>query len=778
MTVATPAGAVSWMSKLCQGFSSCNAQGLGNAGYQNEYLVSHWGMTAGHNCTNYAAYRLIKNGVDASYLRGQGMAWQWGGVARNHGVTVDTSPRVGDIAWFGANASSGIGAAGHVAFVESVNASNGTVTVSEDNYGGDFDWRPYHISDVTGFIHFGGTTPPPPPPPSDRDGDGVPDASDLCPDETGLGAEAGCQESAVQTPPYSKTDFNGDGTADYCRVVGGPPSGFHVACSMGGAGQFSQTATSDALDVGYRNSYAWADATGDGRADYCRLVGGGPAPFQLRCTRSLGTHFGDDFLSGAADPGYPQGRAWVDFNGDGKVDYCRVTGVANDQHVQCTLSTGGGFGSVVSSPALDWGYEWSRSWTDVNGDGRTDYCRVVGGGPSPFFMACTLSHGSSFGTTWTSGAIDVGYAQGRAWADVNADGRADYCRVVGTPQAGTTSVRCTLLTPAGFGGDITSGTIDWGYDWGRWWPDVNGDGRADYCRAAGDQTSQRIICNTSTGSGFSAATMTLGPGDWGYQWGRGWADANGDGKADYCRVVGIATDKHVLCTFSTGTGFAGGTMSAFLDWGYDWGRMWPSGGTSTSQRVRPWAPRAVHATGGVGRATVGWAAPSVVGGSVIRRYQVFVSPGGRVVTVGASARIATITGLATGRAYRFAVRAANANAASTLPSATVMGSSLTAVRSAASVPRGRRVAVGGVLRTSAGRALAGRSVRLFARAAGSSRYVLVRAARTTTAGRYRFSVSIGSTTTYRVQATGGPGWLGCWSRGTLVRSVAPMGAVR
>lgn len=151
---ALPAQAFTWNLPLCQTFAGCNSKQMGNAGYETEYQsVDHWGMDRGHNCTNYTAYRLIKNNIDASYLRGQGMAWQWGGVAASHGVAVDKSPRVGDIAWFDKN--SGIGGVGHVAYVEHVN-TNGTVRVSEDNYGGDFDWRDYQISDVTGFIHFGG----------------------------------------------------------------------------------------------------------------------------------------------------------------------------------------------------------------------------------------------------------------------------------------------------------------------------------------------------------------------------------------------------------------------------------------------------------------------------------------------------------------------------------------------------------------------------------------------------------------------------------------------
>ncbi|RIJ77906.1 CHAP domain-containing protein, partial [Nakamurella silvestris] len=152
----TADASITWYTKLCVGFSGCNNSGHGNAGYQNEYSQSHWGMFGGHNCTNYTAYRLIKAGVNASYLQGHGMAYEWGTQAAAHGVAVDKNPVVGDIAWW--TPATGIGSDGHVAYVESVNIGAGTFVVSEDNYGGDFDWRTYRISEVTGFIHFGGTS--------------------------------------------------------------------------------------------------------------------------------------------------------------------------------------------------------------------------------------------------------------------------------------------------------------------------------------------------------------------------------------------------------------------------------------------------------------------------------------------------------------------------------------------------------------------------------------------------------------------------------------------
>lgn len=167
----SPATAFTWFSTLCTGFTGCNAVGLGNAGYQNVYTQSFFGMYGGHNCTNYVAYRLKSRGINASYMAGQGNGYQWGPVAAAHGVAVDKSPRVGDIAWFDQKA--GLSSNGHVAYVEAVDTTTGRVKVSEDNWGGDFDWRWYLVADVTGFIHFGGTVSPTPPPPPTPPGNGT-----------------------------------------------------------------------------------------------------------------------------------------------------------------------------------------------------------------------------------------------------------------------------------------------------------------------------------------------------------------------------------------------------------------------------------------------------------------------------------------------------------------------------------------------------------------------------------------------------------------------------
>src|SRR5262249_16541788 len=89
---------------LCTAYSACSSSGYSDGGYGAASGTSYWGMDPGHNCTNYAAYRLVQNGVDASYLQGQGNAWEWAGQAQAHGVTVNSTPAVGAIAYWDANA--------------------------------------------------------------------------------------------------------------------------------------------------------------------------------------------------------------------------------------------------------------------------------------------------------------------------------------------------------------------------------------------------------------------------------------------------------------------------------------------------------------------------------------------------------------------------------------------------------------------------------------------------------------------------------------------------
>ena len=151
-TVATlPASAT--VSRLCLGYTACARIGLGNGGYESVRSSMYWRMYAGHNCTNYAAYRMMRAGLpNVRPWTGSGNATNWG-VAMSR-ITTST-PTVGAVAWWRAGVKPA-GSAGHVAYVEQV-VSADEIVVSQDSYGGDFSWARITRAGSgwpSGFIHF------------------------------------------------------------------------------------------------------------------------------------------------------------------------------------------------------------------------------------------------------------------------------------------------------------------------------------------------------------------------------------------------------------------------------------------------------------------------------------------------------------------------------------------------------------------------------------------------------------------------------------------------
>jgi surface antigen len=143
LVAAPPASATSTL--LCKGFTGCARVGYSNFGYSANYRKMWWRMYAGHNCTNYVAYRMVSRGMSAT------RPWSGSGDARNWGVVfaskTNHTPMVGSVAWWSTN---------HVAYVEQIIDAN-TIIISEDHYGGDFDWRKIVRSGggwPTGFIHL------------------------------------------------------------------------------------------------------------------------------------------------------------------------------------------------------------------------------------------------------------------------------------------------------------------------------------------------------------------------------------------------------------------------------------------------------------------------------------------------------------------------------------------------------------------------------------------------------------------------------------------------
>jgi|GEM_PF-2409840 len=118
--------------------------------------TSYWGMGAGHNCTNYVAWKLSTNGI-VRPKTGPGDSSEWAVNARADGYAVDSTPLAGSVAQWDAFADS-TGAYGHVAYVERVN-DDGTILISEDFWrdsdrGGPLTFRTIDPATVSHFIHY------------------------------------------------------------------------------------------------------------------------------------------------------------------------------------------------------------------------------------------------------------------------------------------------------------------------------------------------------------------------------------------------------------------------------------------------------------------------------------------------------------------------------------------------------------------------------------------------------------------------------------------------
>ena len=141
---------VSATTVLCSGYTACSSGIFTTHGYAGASGRSYWSMYAGHNCTNYVAYVMIKLGVPqpAGLKNGHGNATNWGPAFSAAGYQLSNTAKPGDIAWWRGNGSSG-----HVAYVERVDSSG--IAISEDAWRGNFDWsRLSTYGAPTAYIHI------------------------------------------------------------------------------------------------------------------------------------------------------------------------------------------------------------------------------------------------------------------------------------------------------------------------------------------------------------------------------------------------------------------------------------------------------------------------------------------------------------------------------------------------------------------------------------------------------------------------------------------------
>ena len=118
-------------------------------GWAVNMMFMHWRMFRGHNCTNYVAWRLGRDGVpEPKYLLGNAVSWAKR--AKDHGVRVDSTPAVGAVgAWSGRN---------HIVYVDQVGSN--WLLLTEDSYS-QKRFRRFTVTKgehnyPTKFIHFQG----------------------------------------------------------------------------------------------------------------------------------------------------------------------------------------------------------------------------------------------------------------------------------------------------------------------------------------------------------------------------------------------------------------------------------------------------------------------------------------------------------------------------------------------------------------------------------------------------------------------------------------------
>jgi surface antigen len=140
-------------TSLCKGYAGCANLAMSNAGYQAVSGTMWWRMYSGHNCTNYAAYRMVHSGLATTRpWTGSGNASNWGHAQASRTNSV---PAVGAVAWWDAYVRPA-GSAGHVAYVEQVLSAD-EIVVSQDSWGGNFSWARITRTGgswPSGFIHF------------------------------------------------------------------------------------------------------------------------------------------------------------------------------------------------------------------------------------------------------------------------------------------------------------------------------------------------------------------------------------------------------------------------------------------------------------------------------------------------------------------------------------------------------------------------------------------------------------------------------------------------
>ncbi len=478
--------------------------------------------------------------------------------------------------------------------------------------------------------------------------------------------------------------------------------------------------------------------------------------------------------------GCPQQRAamFTDFNADRKADVFWANPLDGRWYVS---DSGTGLWHAINTSGVP---AEQLLLHDLNGDGKAD---VFWANPADGKWYVSWGGTSSWQLLNSAGVP----AEQLQLADFNGDGKADVFWANPADGKWYVSYGATGLWQAVNSSGASFASLRLG--------DLNGDGRTDVLWVNGDRM-RWYVSYGATGTWQALNTALTGSDRLQL------ADLNGDRKAD---VFFASQDEknrwYVSYGGITPWEVLGGARAAYYqlqvaDLTGD-GKadvFWPSvdgawylstGGTTAWQAInaagvpehelivggvqpRPArAPTAVTApavVGGAGSAVVSWLPPTNEGGSPVTRYSVSVSPGGKVVTTTGSARSATVTGLAGGVTYAFAVRAANVAGTSPVATTSAAGTAV-GLSAPAAITAGRSAGISGSLRTSAGVPLAGRTVRILAKPSGATAFVTTATVVSNAAGGFAATVRPTRSTQYAAAYAGGPALMGASSP---VRSIA------
>lgn len=216
----------------------------------------------------------------------------------------------------------------------------------------------------------------------------------------------------------------------------------------------STTPIQDVRFWGFARNRFWIDVNKDGISDFCRVARAKAKGYVLQCTLAAGREIADRYRGATFEtpitginPAVRTGT-WVDVNGDGFPDYCREIPTRGTKgFLSCIPSHGGNFGAEIRNASrIELGLASMRTWIDFDGDGKADFCTFLPSGPGRGRLSCRLSTDQGFsGEAIVSGVIRWRGPQYSRWITTSS-GTVEFCTV-----AGNSYVDCTISSKGVFG---------------------------------------------------------------------------------------------------------------------------------------------------------------------------------------------------------------------------------------------------------------------------------------------------------------------------------------